>query len=246
MNNKIKLLVALGLIGSTLTGSVNASVIKARGNDEYTELPPILSNYDIREMFLAQTKFQAMQRELERIAEEQRKAEEERLRQLAIEQEHNRKLNVGFNVYNLLEVSGITGDEMYSLLSHRGVRDVAYTIVEAEKEYGINALLLAGLVCLESGWGESARSTGWTNNMTGMGVPHDSSVGTVYESRQACVMDTARQLKKYYLTEGANCYNGLSIWNINVKYSASDSWATKIINISQTLLDTYKDTYLEK
>ena len=246
MNKNTKALILLGLIGSTLTGSANASILKPKVSENYKELPAVLSNYDIREMFLAQTQYQALQRELERIAEEQRKAEEERQRLLAIEQEHNRKLNVGFNAYNLLEVSGITGDEMYSLLSHRGVRDVAYTIVEAEKEYGINALLLAGLVCLESGWGESPRSTGWTKNMTGMGVPTDDSVGTVYESRQACVMDTARQLKKYYLTEGANCYNGLSIWNVNVKYSASDSWATKIINISQTLLDTYRDIYLEK
>lgn len=246
MNKNFKTLIAMGLIGSALAGTANASVIKSREQEDCKEeLPVFMSSFDRAELFIANTLYQAGLREQERIAEEQRKAEEER-QLLAIKQEHNRKLNVGFTPYNLLVPSGITGDEMYALLSHRGVRDVAYTLVEAEHTYGVNALLLAGLVCLESGWGESDRSTGWTHNMTGMNVPTDDSIGTIYESRQACVLDTARQLKKYYLTEGASYYNGVSIWNVNLRYSASDTWAPKIIEISETLLSTYRETFLDE
>lgn len=180
--------------------------------------------------------------EARREAEERKRLEEEeRLRQLEIQKEQERIANVGFNPNNIRELSGITGDEMYELLKSRGVRDVSHALVQAEETYNINAIILAGLICLESGWGESSRSTGWTNNMSGMGVPSDHSVGYIYESRQASVLDTARQLDKYYLSEGAPYYNGTSLWNVNVKYCTSDAWADKIISICNTLMGRYRE-----
>lgn len=236
-------LIIIGLIGGALIGVGGSSVVS---KSIQTEVQPrnLVSNGLGIDVLTFDERVKQLEQEYRKRLEEEARAraelERQQLEQLHKQQELERKQNVGFNAYNLLDISGITGDEMYELLKHRGVRDVAHAIVEAEQTYGVNAILLAGLVCLESGWGESARSTGWTNNMTGMGVPTDSSVGTVYESRQACVLDTARQLKKFYLTEGGNNYNGTSIWNVNTKYSASKTWAEKILDISNKLLASYK------
>lgn len=240
---KIALSLVSGALCFTIPVAPHYITALAKANVPYT-----LVSCKRESMYIDAILEEARKQQIERQKEEERRRiEEERrqeeLRQQEIQRELDRIANVGYNPYNLLEVSGITGDEMYSLLQHRGVRDVAYTIVEAENTYGINALLLAGLICLESGWGESPRSTGWTNNMSGMGVPTDHSVGTVYSSRQESVMDTARQLRKFYLTEGAENYNGLSIWDVNIKYSASGTWATKILDITSILHNNYLEMY---
>lgn len=237
MKKRLLIVLLCGVTSISLTFPIYYIKSMVKEQEVIEEMEPILVGQARLAEFIAEGERIAYERE------QQRLAEEEYIRNQLIQAENQRKANVGFNPSDLLQASGITGDEMYSLLKDRGVNDVAYALVEAEQIYGVNAILLAGLVCLESGWGESARSTGSTNNMTGMGVPNNYSRGYVYSSRAESVLDTARQLKKNYLTEGGVYYNGTSIWSVNKKYCASKDWADKIVNISSTLLSKYKELY---
>lgn len=176
--------------------------------------------------------------------EEIRKAQEAEERLKLIEQE--RINNVKFNSYNLCDVSGITYEEMYEVLSHSHYSNfLAFysAFVDAEQKYGVNAFGLIAIAGLESGWNTSPRAKNGNNNITGMDVEHDGSVGTIYSSKYDCIMDLARQLKTYYLTEGAAYHNGYSTSKVNIKYSASPTWYKKVDTIGDEVMAVYRELY---
>lgn len=170
-----------------------------------------------------------------RIEEEKKKIEEEKAR-IA---EQNRKNNVNFNYYNLLEPSGITHSEMYNILADTGLADVAWTIAQCEIDFGVNALVLAALLAEESWWGNSNRAK-TQNNLSGFEVFDDYAVGAIFETRSASVVETARLLSQDYLTEGGKYYNGYSLNDVNTLYSANPNWNKNINNIAKELVEKYR------
>lgn len=176
------------------------------------------------------------------LAEQERiKAEEERQKREAELAEQYRKNNVGYNFYNLLQPSGITHSEMYSILADTGIQDVAWTIVQCEIDFGINAIVLASLIAEESGWGNSPRAL-YQNNLSGYAVFSDSSEGASFVSRDDSVVETARLLKYDYLTEGGQYHNGFSLSDVHTLYSANPNWANNISTISDELVAKYRNT----
>lgn len=176
------------------------------------------------------------------LAEQERiKAEEEKQAREAELAEQYRKNNVGYNFYNLLQPSGITHSEMYSVLSDTGIQDVAWTIVQCEIDFGINAIVLASLIAEESGWGNSPRAI-YQNNLSGYAVFSDSSEGAYFPTRDDSVVETARLLKYDYLTEGGKYYNGLSLSDVHTLYSANPNWANNISTICDELVTKYRNT----
>lgn len=187
-------------------------------------------------------------KEEQRIREEQEEAERQRIlaEQEALRKERERVQNVHFNSYNIGSPSGITYEEMYGVLSsshYSNFLELANAFVDAERQYSVNAFALCAIAGLESGWNTSNRARNGSNNLTGMAVYHDGSAGTHYNSKYDCIMDLARQLRTYYLNEGAVYYNGTSTSQVNKRYSASDSWYKKVDAIGDELIKIYSSMY---
>lgn len=112
----------------------------------------------------------------------------------------------------------------------------ASTFVQAEKDYGINAIVLASLVANESSWGTSDRAKK-DNNYTGYAVYSDSSPGTKFKSPEDCILTTAKLLSTDYVNTGGKHYEGSKdIWTVNKTYSTDTKWSSTIINIANTLV----------
>lgn len=187
-----------------------------------------------------------VQKDLEEmtIKKEAEKAEQERIEQERKERE--RIEHVWFNSYNLRDISGISFDEMREVLSeshYSNFAELSDAFVLAEREYGVNAFALVAICGLESGWNRSDRAQNGSNNLTGMAVYGDDSPGTQYESKYKCIMDLARQLSTYYLTPGAEHYNGTSTSKVNKKYSASPNWYKKVDTIGDELVAIYNQRF---
>ena len=141
-----------------------------------------------------------------------------------------------YNPKNLTQVSHFTKDEMKKVLSGTELSDCAPYFVECEKNYGINALFIAGIAIHESGWGTSRRARE-DNNLTGYGVTSDVAHGINGKSRRNNLLRTARCLKNSYLTEGAKFYEGTSVSAVNVRYCVGNEWAPAVTNYGYELMD---------
>ena len=197
-----------------------------------TEETKILTKAELLEI-----EYQAYLVEQEKIRAEQEKIklEEEEKKRIA---EIERKNSVGCDFNNLTRPSNLKAEELYSLLSDTKLRDLSWTIIQCEKDYNVNAILLTSLIALESGWGTSDRAN-YQNNLSGFAVYNDNSKGTYFASKEQCVIATAKMLQKDYLREDGVYFNGYGLDDVNIKYSADKKWATKINAIAQKLSTKY-------
>ena len=178
------------------------------------------------------------------------KIEQDRLKELEVqrirfeeEMELTRKLNVGFDPYDLTVPSNITYEELYNVLEGTGLEDIATSLVDSEC-YNVNSFILCSIVALESSWGKSQKALNY-NNLGGVGVYNDNTVGAIYSSRSECIFSMAEFLSKDYLSADGVYFNGYSIWDVNIKYCASSNWADKVLVIANQLLSKYKEIYLK-
>ena len=178
------------------------------------------------------------------------KIEQDRLKELEAqrirfeeEMELTRKLNVGFDPYDLTVPSNITYEELYNVLEGTGLEDIATSLVDSEC-YNVNSFILCSIVALESSWGKSQKALNY-NNLGGVGVYNDNTVGAIYSSRSECIFSMAEFLSKDYLSADGVYFNGYSIWDVNIKYCASSNWADKVLVIANQLLSKYKEIYLK-
>ena len=188
----------------------------------------------------------AFEKKVQLDAEEMKIKKEEELKKELEKKELERKNNVKFNSYDVTEISGITYDEMREVLSeshYSNFADISDAFVEAERKYNINAFFLVAIAGLESGWNTSERANNGRNNIVGMAVYNNYSRGTVYESKYHCIMDLASQLRTYYLTPGAEHYNGTSTGQINKKYSEVKHWYETVDKIGDELVAIYNDKF---
>jgi beta-N-acetylglucosaminidase len=194
---------------------------------------------------------------LEKLVNEQRKINELKQKELeekekAIEKENNKKriANVKFDSYDIGVPSGITVEEMRGILSeshYSNFIDLADAFVQGEKLYQVNAFALIAIPGLESGWNTSDRAKNGRNNIVGMDVQHNASRGSVYDSKHQCILDLAKQLRKYYLTPGAQYFNeNCGTKAINFNYSADPNWYKQVDHIGDELVGIYNQKYRNK
>lgn len=144
---------------------------------------------------------------------------------------------VCFNKDYLLSPSNATERKLKLALEGTGLSGLESSYITAEEEYGVNAIFLVSLTAEESGWGNSRRAR-LQNNMSGFEVYTDSSKGATFSSKHESIMQTAKLLKNHYLTEGGQHFNGYSIYDVNLKYSASlYSWSENISEIAYSIMD---------
>lgn len=99
--------------------------------------------------------------------------------------------------FDIMVSSGLSTDDMIRALGNArsGLHDCASAIVEAEQTYGVNALYLAAVLGLESGWGKYEHGS---NNIAGWkGGPNGTFSN--FNSRYECVMTVARGLSTHFV-----------------------------------------------
>lgn len=143
--------------------------------------------------------------------------------------------NIKYDVENVLTPSNLTASELKSRLAYNLI-PYAELFVRAEKEYGVNAVFLASVSALESGWGKSELAKDY-NNLFGWSSANDPSGYAKFSSAEECVMYVAKSLKENYLTEGGCYYNGKSVSGVNKRYNGRKSWEENVTAIMSEIGD---------
>lgn len=103
------------------------------------------------------------------------------------------------------------------------------TLVKAEEEHGINALVLAAIIVHESRWGRSAIARD-KNNLAGLGAfdasPYASAI--TFASKEDSVYFLAELLAREYIVPEGRYFHGPDLAGIGVKYASDPAWARKV------------------
>ena len=123
--------------------------------------------------------------------------------------------------------SGFSADMLERCLAGTELEGLGSALVQAEKATGINALVLAGIIAHESGWGRS-RIAKEKNNLAGLGTYDHSRVCAIcFESRAECVMFLAELL---LLRPG-------SLEEIGTWYAIDPRWAAKVAGCIKRIVE---------
>lgn len=191
---------------------------------------------------------QAVQAELEaeRQAREQAEQEREQLQEMLINRARTYEIFAAAPVERPLsrgrEVtptaapvtlpSGFTADNYeraWEILNLPGMAGTGEALAQAEKKYGVNGLVIAGIAYLESGGGTSkiARDK---NNLCGLGAYDHDPYGCAFafDDKADSIFALAELLADKYLSSGGKYNNGNSLEGINVRYATDGRWAEKV------------------
>lgn len=130
----------------------------------------------------------------------------------------------------LLSPSGLTAAELEAGLLGN-LKPYAAAFVEAERETGINAVFLAAVAALESGWNTSAVAEN-KNNLFGW------SAATGYadfESKEDCIAEVAGCIETLYLSPDGIYFNGYTVEAVNIRYNGNEQWETAVLQIMQDI-----------
>jgi len=102
-----------------------------------------------------------------------------------------------------------------------------------EYKYSVNALFLAALAILESGWGRSKLAQE-KNNIYGF-MAFDSSPyasAKTFPSKTHCILYVAEYLSRHYLTPGGRFFSGTTPESIGKFYASDPDWAYKVVRVA--------------
>jgi beta-N-acetylglucosaminidase len=110
-----------------------------------------------------------------------------------------------------------------------GLVGIGGALVKAEAATGVSALVLAGIVVLETGWG-SSRLASEKNNMGGIGAydGREYSSGIMFDSREVSIMFLAELLAMDYAPGGRFYGGSYDLAGIGVRYASDPAWAAKV------------------
>lgn len=143
-----------------------------------------------------------------------------------------------FNNYSRIDVvTGLSARQLNKAFKGTGMEGTGDAFVRAEKEYGVNAIFLASIAALESGWGDSFNARN-KNNLFGFGsYDNDPSQTVVFSSKTQGVTKVANALRRDYLNKGGVHYNGATPKGVNTKYCTSSDWDNQITEIMNMIVD---------
>lgn len=104
--------------------------------------------------------------------------------------------------------------------------------IQAQEDYGIDAVFLAAIAAEESGWG---RHRFRKNNIFGF-------ENCDFDSWEQCIDHAAKWIKTQYLTPGGLYYEGVGVTDINVHYNSRKEWEYHIIAIMGQIVDRVERT----
>ena len=233
MNNKKHFIVFIYLLFMIFSFTIVSKYTVVSGeNLSLNNINSEIKNYeDIEKLRIEYEKFQKM------LMEDENK-------------EKNRIQGISYLREDVTVISNITEEEMKEVLINttgsKTMAHLASAFVKAEKEYGVNAFFMAGIVALESGFATSRRAVE-DNNLTGYEVYSDSSEGRLFSSHDESILHTARHLSKNYLKEDGIYYNGLSVDAIQLMYCPDEGkdkrWEEKVDYLASNFLKTYDNLF---
>lgn len=145
--------------------------------------------------------------------------------------------NLTLSVNSDLRVaSNVTSEEIDKMLEGTKLHGLGSAFVEAEQKYGVNALYMMGLACLESGFGNSAFAQKRNNLYGWNAVDSNPNNASTFSSQKEATLYVASKLQSNYLTEGGVYYEGYSPRAVDVHYCTDKAHADKIVNIVNNLL----------
>ncbi|GEM_PF-2965177 len=165
-------------------------------------------------------------------------------------EERNRKLeevvSARYNTYQtavnlegaeapVVSASGFTAEMIDRAWKNLGAPKMIGTgssFVNAEKEYGVNALVIASIAAHESGFGRSeiARDK---NNLFGFGAHYYAPYRSAhtFESIEAGTSYISSFIRSQYLSREGRYYNGNTLRSMNVHYASDRDWADKVAGV---------------
>ena len=126
----------------------------------------------------------------------------------------------------LLAPSGLGAQDLEAGLVG-DLKPYAWCFVEAERETGVNAVFLASVAALESGWNTSEVAQG-KNNLFGW---TSGSGYQQFESKEACILYVAGKIKANYLSPDGCYFRGYTVEAVNEHYNGAPEWASQITQI---------------
>lgn len=133
----------------------------------------------------------------------------------------------------LLRPCGLSEDQLRDAL-YFDLKDYAECFLEAERKTGVNAVFIASVAALESGWGRSPAANAM-NNLFGWSYKGEY---VVFESPEQSIEVVAQKLKDNYLTEGGKYFNGYTIEAVNVRYNTNgDFWGNEVRSILNSIYE---------
>jgi uncharacterized protein YgiM (DUF1202 family)/beta-N-acetylglucosaminidase len=158
-------------------------------------------------------------------------------------------LNLNFRTH-----SSVTADEINRYIQIYETRmgkvgalhNQGQNIIDIANRSGVNAVLLAAMAILESGYGTSGLAMSKFNVFSQAAFdrqPYDYAYR--FESVQHAIEFQAEKLKRDYLTPGGKYFNGAFLGDksggMNVKYATDEVWGAKIADYANKI-HAYKDT----
>lgn len=127
-----------------------------------------------------------------------------------------------YNTEDLLQVSNVTAEELDDALYYN-LKGLGYKYVEMEKETGVNAIFIAAISALESGWGTSKMAKE-KNNLFGYGKGS-------FETKEDSIETVAKALKNNYLSKDGPYFKGYSPKDVSYYYCPNSDWGDKVSNL---------------
>lgn len=130
------------------------------------------------------------------------------------------------------------------ILKGTALEGLGKAFVQAELDYGVNAMFLLSLGVHESSWGRSAIARD-KNNLFGYGAydgsPYESSIA--FSTKAEGINRVAKHLAETFLTANGRYYSGgYTLQDVNKKYASDQEWAEKIAKT----MDEFNKTIMQK
>lgn len=135
----------------------------------------------------------------------------------------------------VLSLSGFTAEWFNRALAGTGMAGLGEALAFAEQSTGVNAVVLAGIIALESDWGQSSIARD-KNNLAGICAYSGSAYASAksFDSQFDCVLYLANMLETNYLTSGGKYYHGDNLIAIGKCYAEDPAWSKKVaVRMSQ-------------
>ena len=133
--------------------------------------------------------------------------------------------------------SGFSAGKFERAFKGTGLEGIGAALVAAEAEHGINAVLLAGVIVHETGWGGS-RLARDKNNLAGIGAydGNEYECGFTFDSRTGSIMFLARLIAVDYAPGGKFFSGSHDAEGIGVRYASDPRWAQKVAGCMRLIL----------
>ncbi|MEA4852942.1 MAG: glucosaminidase domain-containing protein [Christensenella sp.] len=127
---------------------------------------------------------------------------------------------------DLTNLTAYPEEQLEILLQNTGLAGLGGAFVNAERNYGVNALFLISITKLESGNGNSSLAKN-SNNLGGLKSGGNGYLS--FDSKEQCVDYMARLLSENYLNENGKYYSGKTVKGVSKIYCEQSSyWASSV------------------